>query len=126
MSQPVPKPELNGEIFKLRPDAVEIYLILDGLRCHIPNPTTYNLLFRNGASPGINPDLLEIEEGLVLSNEACLMKTPTDHPIYLVNNGRKRHIVSEEVMDKYKFNWKTIKQVPAAIVAAIPDGNPVR
>ncbi|GAA3028639.1 hypothetical protein GCM10020000_01440 [Streptomyces olivoverticillatus] len=114
-------PELNG----LRVKGIngpEIYLILDGRRHWIPNPATYNNLFRdwNGIQTIVDPD--SIDNGGQLSDGAFLGKSPNAPEVYLISNGVKRWITSPAAMDKYYFNWNRIKYVEPVALQAIPQG----
>ena len=46
---PAPAPQLNGLLLQL-PGASPVYLVINGFRCWVPDPTTYNNLFVGGAT----------------------------------------------------------------------------
>jgi hypothetical protein len=95
----------------------------DGALRHIPDPTTYTNLFRDGTgvqttnvsmiTPG--PDLTR---GAYLAASSNAVGTS----IYLVSNGQKRHVSSPATMDKFWFNWGAVKTVPQATLDALPNG----
>lgn len=113
------RPDLNGRRIKAV-DGQAIYLVLDGKRHWIPDPATYNNLFRDWNGIASVLDLGSITEGSALSNGAFLGKTP-DHPqVYLFSNGVKRWITSPAAMDKYYFAWNRIQNLPDEAVNSVP------
>ncbi len=45
--------------------------------------------------------------------------------VYLIENGQKRWIVSGEAFSRQGLNWADLKSVPAATLAAVPEGLPL-
>lgn len=113
------QPGLNGQRVKW---GDKIYLILDGERRWIPNPTTYDNLFRDWNGVINNNDVITIFEGNWLSDGAILARAPHHPPVYLISNGVKRWIQSPEAMDKYHFNWNKIIEVPKILLDFIQNG----
>jgi hypothetical protein len=121
---PGERPDLNG--YRLRiPGQAAIYLIDRGKRRHIPNPETYNNLFRNwdGVVPDV--DLTEILEDAPLTNGAALIQGQGRAEVYLTDQGKKRHVTSPAVMDKYYFDWGKVQHVPYTVVDSIPTGDAI-
>lgn len=117
-----PRPDLAGLRVKL-PTQPQVYLIdPDGFLRWIPNPPTYNNLFRDWNGIIVDIDVNEIAQGVPLSDGAVLAKGATA-PVYLVSNGEKRWITSPAAMDKYYFNWRTIVVMPQVLLDSIPTGN---
>ncbi|RUS19420.1 hypothetical protein BC937DRAFT_87519 [Endogone sp. FLAS-F59071] len=114
------QPLRNGERVSI-PNAAPVYLVLDGARHWIPNPTTYNNLFRDWNGIISSPDVNDIYLSYSLSDGAVLAKGAGD-PVYLVSNGVKRWIISPSAMDKYHFNWDKIVQVPQVLLDGIQTG----
>ncbi|MDT0453162.1 hypothetical protein [Streptomyces hesseae] len=115
------RPDLNG----LRIKAVNspnIYLVLDGKRHWIPNPATYNNLFRDWNGVVSVLDVGDITAGSALSDGAFLGKASGRPEVYLFSNGVKRWITSPAVMDKYYFAWNRIQDLPAEAVNSVPNG----
>jgi hypothetical protein len=117
------RPDLNG-LRVQEPGHAEIYLIDEGRKRHIPNPPTYDDLFRNWE--GVQPDLHldEIDTGAAISDGAILAFGKSSPAVYLVDRGHKRHVTSPGVMDKYYFYWPTTR-VDQILLDSIPDGNPI-
>ncbi|HKQ51668.1 MAG TPA: hypothetical protein VJT74_04820 [Pyrinomonadaceae bacterium] len=117
-----PRPDLNGS--RIRHPAGAIYLILDGMRYHIPNPPTYNNLFRdwNGIDTDIN--VTDITDGGALSDGAVLAVQNEGGVVYLVTNGFKRAIISPTAMDHYHFSWERIVRVPRILLDFIQETGP--
>jgi len=122
-SLPVPRPDLAGlRLMHLTGPA--IYLVNpEGFLQWIPNPPTYNNLFRdwNGV---YKVDISNMAKGTALSDGAILARGNASAPVYLVSNGRKRWISSPAAMDKYYFNWGHVYVVPQILTNSIPTGNP--
>ena len=119
---PVARPDLSGLRIK-SPTDTAIYLIdPEGYRRHIPNPETYENLFRdwNGIVADINAN--DIARGPALSSGAVLAKSPGRAEVYLVSNGIKRHIASPAVMDKYYFDGGKVQTMSQSVLDSIPTG----
>lgn len=116
-----PRPDLNGLRVKL-PNRPEIYLIDRGYRRWIPNPATYNNLFRdwNGVVVDINID--EIPLGASITSGAILARADGFAPVYLIDQGMKRWITSPAIMDQYYFAWNRVYVLPPATINSIPSG----
>ncbi len=117
-----PRPDLAG--LRLTPlTGGPIYLVNpEGLLQWIPNPNTYNNLFRdwNGV---YRVDTATMPIGTALSDGAILVKGNASAAVYLVSNSRKRWITSPAAMDKYYFNWNHVYVVPQILVNSILTGN---
>ncbi|MFF7725306.1 hypothetical protein [Streptomyces sp. NPDC008001] len=114
-------PELNGARLK-GVNSPAVYLILDGKRHWIPNPATYNNLFRNWNGIQSVIDIGAIDDGGQLSDGAILAKSPGEPAVYLVSNGIKRWITSPAAMDKYYFDWNKIVNISPVALNSIPTG----
>ncbi|MFI1800282.1 hypothetical protein ACH427_23425 [Streptomyces sp. NPDC020379] len=116
-----PHPELNGKRVK-GINGPAIYLILDGKRRWIPNPDTYNNLFRGWDGIQSVVDINSIDDGGQLSDGAILGKSPNAPQVYLISNGVKRWITSPAAMDKYDFAWNKIVVLSPVAIGSIPTG----
>lgn len=118
------RPDLDG-LRLTPPRGGPIYLMDRGVRRHIPNPATYNNLFRdwNGVISDVDVDI--IPEGPPLLDGAILFRPDGRPEVYMIDDAGKRHVVSPEAMDKYYFNWNTIVQVPEVITRFVPDSDPL-
>lgn len=119
----VPRPDLAGA--RLMPlVGPAIYLVNpEGYLQWIPNPATYNNLFRdwNGVQ---RTDIAGISAGPALSDGALLAKGSLSAAVYIISNGLKRWITSPDVMNKYYFSWNRVIVVPQILIDEIPVGNP--
>ncbi|TGD57030.1 hypothetical protein [Flavobacterium humi] len=117
----IPRPDLAG----LRLTSLKggpVYLVNpEGYLQMIPNPQTYNSLFRDWSNI-IKADLLNIATGSPITDGAVLAKADNSAAVYIVSNGVKRWINSAAAMDKYYFNWDAILTVPHVLVDFIPSG----
>ncbi|MDZ4871056.1 MAG: hypothetical protein CLLPBCKN_000444 [Chroococcidiopsis cubana SAG 39.79] len=117
-----PRPQLNGRLIRLNEDSPPIYLVDEGRKRHVPNPQTFDNLFRDWDRLDNVPDLNEIDDGTAISNGAILARAINTAPVYLIDNGVKRHIASPETMDKYYFSWEEIRGVDQIMLDNIPSG----
>ncbi|SNS54933.1 hypothetical protein SAMN04488107_2970 [Geodermatophilus saharensis] len=115
------RPDLNGWRVKM-PDRPEIYLVDQGYRRWIPNPATYNNLFRdwNGIREFI--DVHTIPVGLPIANGAVLARPSGGPAVYFVDAGVKRWVTSPTAMDRYHLNWDRVYGVPPILLQNISDG----
>ncbi len=119
------RPDLAGRRLQGVNDPA-VYLVDDnGFRRWIPNPPTYNNLFRdwNGIVEVI--DINDIDRGPDISDGAILAKDPNLPPVYLIDNGQKRWVTSPAVMDKFYFSWQTIHAVPNIVLSFVPSGSDI-
>jgi hypothetical protein len=106
---------------------LEIYLIDDaGSKRGIPDPTTYNKLFRDWNGIQQVADVSGIPSGPDVTSGAYLAwdGVPGD-PIYLVDNGQKCGVASPAVMDTFYFNYSQVRTVPRSTLDALPTGLPI-
>jgi hypothetical protein len=123
-----PRPDLAGLRVKLptvphEPNTDKIYVIdPDGYRRWIPNPDTYNNLFRDWTGVVTDIDIDEIPAEDPLTDGAILARAEGNARVFLVSNNMKRWITSPAVMDKYHFNWDRVYQVPHILLDFIATG----
>jgi hypothetical protein len=117
-----PRPDLAG-LRVQSPNTAPIYLIdPEGYRRWIPNPATYDSLFRNWNGVAVDLGTNLIASRPALDDGAFLARAPGTAPVYLVSNGVKRWVVSPATMDKYWFDWSKVRDVPAPALNSIPTG----
>jgi hypothetical protein len=120
-----PRPDLDGVRCKFT-NRPHIYVIMDGgYRRHIPDPDTYNNLFRSWGGIVVDNDIDEISETRALQSGAVLVRGHLTPHVYLVDHGQKRHVTSPAAMDKYQFNWSRVYVIPQSTVDAMPTGSPI-
>lgn len=117
----IPRPDLSG--LRLTPlKGGPVYLVNpEGYLQLIPNPQTYNNLFRDWNNV-IKEDLINIAMGAPLTDGAVLAKADNSDAVYIVTNGVKRWVTGPGSMDKYYFKWEAILTVPHVLVDFIPTG----
>jgi hypothetical protein len=116
-----PRPDLDGYRMK-GPGDPKIYLVDQGYRRWIPDPATYNNLFRDWNGIVQDPLIFDVPEGLQLASGTVLAKGSGTAPVYLVEPGSKRWIASPHNMDVYYFSWDRIYAVPPVLLSGIPNG----
>jgi hypothetical protein len=121
-----PRPDLAGARIE-QTGTPAIYLVdVDGTLRHVPDPTTYNNLFRDWNGIQQLSNLSGITVGPELSSGAHLaIAQETLVTVYLIDNNSKRWVTSPAVMDKFYFNWSQIQKVPQSTLDALHDGPPL-
>jgi len=56
--------------------------------------------------------------------DGSLIKTASNPAVYVVEGGKRRHIQSPAVIQKYGYNWSLVKTIPDGDMNAIPTGDP--
>lgn len=98
-----------------------IYIVLDGVCCHVPDPATYANLF--GRTDGIfDAAGLPLATGPALQSGAFLGRDARNGAIYLVSSGVKRHIISPETMHKCGFTGAPTRELTPEAVDAFATG----
>ncbi len=120
--QPAPRPDLNGSLLT-PPNGGPVYTVIWGFLHWIPDPTTFNNLFRSWNDIVKSTDLPSIPQFPPLTSGALLIQAAGQAPVYLLTNGLKNWITSPAAMDKYHFNWGRILVLPPVVVNAIPTGS---
>jgi len=116
-----PRPDLNGYRMKA-PGDPKIYLVDQGYRRWIPDPTTYNNLFRDWNGIVQDPLILDVPENIPIASGTVLARGSGTAPVYLVEPSGKRWIASPHTMDVYYFSWDRVYNVPPVLLTAIPNG----
>jgi hypothetical protein len=70
----------------------------------------------------VDIDITDIPLAPQITSGAVLVRAAGTAPIYLVDQGLKRWIVSPATMDKYYFAWNRVYVLPAGSVDPIPVG----
>jgi len=118
---PEPHPELNG--YLLQSDNLDpIYLVVDGKRCHVPDPQTFKNLFIDGTRASQSPLIDVVILGTPLETGALLIKADGDPTYYLLSNGMKRGIPNPTILGQYKFDSAKVRSFPKIVINSIKDG----
>ncbi|WP_430784038.1 hypothetical protein [Actinoplanes sp. G11-F43] len=121
--EPEPRPDLSGVRIKA-PNRPEIYLIdPEGYRRWIPNPATFDALFRNWEGVITDINTVKIPQRSAIDEDAVLAKSKNSPRVYLISNGQKRWVVSPAVFDRNWFAWDKIREFPEPVLNAIPTGS---
>jgi hypothetical protein len=116
-------PRLDLDGFRVKnPGQPQIYLVDMGYKRWVPDPDTFDSLFRdwNGVLEDTGVDA--IPTGLPIQHGAVLIKSPDADQVYLSEYGTKRWIVSPEVFDRFNFSWDNIQNIPNSVIAALSNG----
>ena len=93
---PQPMPELNGLLLQL-PGAPQIYLVLNGFRCWVPDPATFNNLFVSGATI-----IQDINIGVVSQGPAAFERSGAGTGIRLASGLSREQ--RRQVLDSHSSN----------------------
>jgi hypothetical protein len=104
------------------PNSHAVYVIERGKKRWIPNPRTYNNLFKNWNGIHVSLYVADIPTGRPIQNGALLFKSGAHPAVYITDHGKKRHIINPNVFNKYHFAWNKICKYPHVIVTSIPNG----
>ena len=118
---PEPRPEFNGLLVQVT-GLPQVYLVINGYRCWVPNYDTFLNLFPSNASIKNDTGVILIAQGPDLSNGAVLAKSSSDANIYLVSNKMKMWIPSPAIFQRYQFNGSKVLTVAPVIMDAVPNG----
>jgi hypothetical protein len=122
----VPYPEFAGLLARKR-GTTPVYIVdRNGYRRLVPFPSTFINLFEDSTLDQalLDADMVaEIAEGPALDEGAILIRGISSEAIYLMDQGRKRSITSQEVMEKYGFNEDYVIVVPQILLNAVPTGD---
>lgn len=122
-----PRPDLAGSKVRVA-GRTPIYVIDQlGYRRLIPFPLTFMNLFKDESvfqGVVVASSVAEIPEGPALDEGALLVRGRCSERIYLLDQGRKRPISSQAIMDKYDFDEESVVVVPQILIDAVPEGKP--
>ncbi|KAH7067918.1 hypothetical protein FB567DRAFT_599328 [Paraphoma chrysanthemicola] len=100
-----------------------IYLVLDQKLRHVASPAVYEALFGKGEwkFQTVPQALVDnFPKGPTLDQTTPLIKGD-DAPVYLIDEKRKRWIMSPDVFNRYGLSWDTVRNV-GSVVDLIPNG----
>lgn len=115
---------LEGKRIKCDADGA-IYLILDGKARHIANGDVYRGMYGEnwGNIQMCNQDFaLQLPKGPSITANPPLI-SPSSGGVYLIDDGKKRHVANPDTMSKYSFDWGRIVNNHDN---AYPDGEQIR
>ncbi|XP_076335748.1 uncharacterized protein LOC143238958 [Tachypleus tridentatus] len=112
---------LDGTLMK-HPSKPEVYQIIDGCRHWVPNPPTYNNLYKTWECIKTNVLVEHICNCDSLSNGAELIKG-SGPAVYLLSNGVKRHIANPDTFNAFCFDWNKIKTYSDIAINNISTGS---
>lgn len=100
------------------PGEKAVYLVIDGVRHHVPDELTYFNLWANWA--GLQPGGAVIDIGAPLVSGSYLARERETGMVYLVGR-TKRWIPNERILDQYAFDRSRIRTVNRA---SLPERGP--
>jgi hypothetical protein len=103
----------------------KVYLVQSGWKRHVPNPPTFEARGLSWASITPVPDGW-LPTGKPLLNVVAtgwLVRLPGDQvPVYVMDSGIRRHIISPAVLTECGFGWDAITILSAPTITAFPEG----
>lgn len=122
---PQPMPELNGLLLQL-PGNPNVYLVINGYRCWVPDSGTFTNLFISGATIIQDINIGAVSEGPPLTSGAVLAQGSSSPQVYLVSNGFKCWIPTPAIFSRYQFNASNIQGCAPVIINSVPNGPDVQ
>ncbi|NGY60694.1 hypothetical protein G7043_17330 [Lentzea sp. NEAU-D13] len=95
-----------------------MYLVIDGVRHHVPDEATYFNLWASW--DGRRPDGAAIDIGAPLLSGSYLARERETGMVYLVGR-TKRWIPNEAVFNQYAFDWARVRDVSRS---SLPERGP--
>lgn len=101
------------------------FIDTDGSRRGIPNPQTLHNLFRDGAVEKVPPRTIsdyDLSPLGGISDGAILARAPNDPTVWVITDGVKRGVSSQQAMDKFHFARDQVQLVPFIVLSYVPVG----
>ncbi len=115
-----PPDRLGGDLLR-DPDTGKVYVLVDGLRRHIPDPHTQLLLRLTGVSQVATPvELVRYAEGAplpALSNGSLLRSA--HGPAYVLQGNRRVWIPSLEALTAGGYRWEQVQPVSDRLMRSL-------
>lgn len=105
-----------------RPGTATVYLIGNGFRRAAPHIPAYEALFRDWECIVEDNDVEGIRPGDPLGDSAGLIKSGETSGAYFVDGTTRRQVANPHVMDKYRFVWERVRDVPCEEPRRLPEG----
>ncbi|MBF0324704.1 MAG: hypothetical protein HQL42_06480 [Alphaproteobacteria bacterium] len=119
---PAVQPEsIDGQRLHLNSTG-QIFLALDGMLRWIPDPATYDNLFKDWSSVRSITDISGYTLGMPLNKGAYLGSTDTNQTVFLVVDGMKRRVPSSEIFERFAFNAAKIRPHLVTELGALSEG----
>jgi hypothetical protein len=114
--------DLDGLRFRMPGDDA-VYLIDQGQKRHIADPFVYNALFRDWQNIHLDIDIASIDTGPAIDDSAFLFKCFDSAKVFLFDQGKKRHVATTAVMERFQFNWDQVQRYNSPLSSiGWPDG----
>jgi hypothetical protein len=121
----VTRPDLNGTRVRA-PGTATVYLIDNGFRRAVPHIPAYEALFRDWEWIVEDIDVEAIRLGDPLGDSAGLIKSGEASGVYFIDGTTRRLVANPQVMDKYRFAWERVRDVPCEELRRLPEGPRLR
>ena len=115
------EPRFNGDAF--RTPAGDVYLIDDRKKRHVTNPVALAEVFGSRSFVTFD-DQNSIMEGPPINNDNRLVRAPGTAAIYLIDQGRRRHIADPNTMNYYGF-FGPVHDIDQRDLDHYPDWSPI-
>src|SRR5262249_28490383 len=119
------RPELNGTRVRA-PGTATVYLIDNGFRRAVPHIPAYEALFRDWEWIVEDLDVEAIRLGDPLGESAGLIKSGETSGVDFLDGTTRRPVANPQVMDKYRFAWERVRDLPPEELRRWPDGTKLR
>lgn len=121
--------DLNGQLLK-KPGQNKIYWIDKGRKRRIESSTILNNLFvQTNITNYRDIELLPNDKPINDNNKLMRCKSINSsifEKVFLLDEGKKRHIVTVKAFKKYNFNWSAVNEMDCSVIESIPTGEPIK
>ncbi|MFA7244848.1 MAG: hypothetical protein WC070_01540 [Candidatus Magasanikbacteria bacterium] len=119
--------DLTGRIVKLK-NTQNFYYIKDNTYSPILDQKIIQTNFNNLDIETVESTTFDTltKTNPILPKDGIIIGVEGDSSIYVIENGKKRHIKNEKTFNTYGYNWKNIVWINFYAGLAIPDGLPLQ
>ena len=116
----------QGQLYQLKTNGAVFY-IQDGKRHAIFDRSLLNIRFPGQSMKQVDAnDLAQFAEGMpVMLPDGVLVRTPEDPAVYVISDGMRRVITSEQIFNAYGYSWDNILFVPEVVMNLHDIGDPL-
>ncbi len=116
----------QGKLYELTTNKARFF-VQDGVRHPIFDETLYHIRFGSQQPTPVEPMVLEqLKEGSPIRlPDGILVKSPSSPTVYVISDGMRRPIPSEEVFLSFGYAWNSIVTLPEDILGLNKEGEPL-
>lgn len=104
-----------------------VFFVQDGKKQGIIDRSIMSVNFKSRKPTPVHPDELAryADAGRLALADGTIVTAPGSPAVYVIADGLRRPVVSEEVFEKLGYRWKDIVEVPGKVIELHPLGEPL-